>query len=108
MQIDEETILQMQSDIRQILFILKDNGVSKSNELVLGRFQPNEQIQMSDHRLWDGNGSPFRNYMQMWRAKRKGCPFKTPDSIRQWSIKAEDLEEWLTNVGRKPELINLK
>ena len=71
-------------------------AVGKS-ELILGRFKPGEQIQMSDKRLYDGNGSPFRNYQQMARAKRKGCPFRTPDNMRQWSINAEDLRDWLTS-----------
>ena len=94
MDIDNEIITQMQRDIRRILSII-DNGGFSQNRLVLGRFQPGEQIQMADSRLYDGNGSPFTNYQQMARAKRKGCPFTTPDNVRQWSIKAEDLEEWL-------------
>lgn len=108
MQIDEATIEQMQSDIRRILSILDSNGGFSQNRLVLGRFQPGEQIQMADSRLYDGNGSPFTNYQQMWRAKRKGCPFTTPDNVRQWSIKAEDLEEWLQGGAQKNVLMQLK
>lgn len=108
MQIDEATIEQMQSDIRRILSILDSNGGFTHNELVLGRFQPGEQIQMCDRQLYDGNGSPFTNYQQMARAKKKGCPFATPDTIKQWSIKAEDLRDWLTASRTKTELINLK
>jgi hypothetical protein len=107
MDIDNEIITQMQRDVRRILSII-DNGGFSQNRLVLGRFQPGEQIQMADSRLYDGNGSPFTNYQQMARAKRKGCPFTTPDNVRQWSIKAEDLEEWLQGGSQKNVLMQLK
>jgi len=107
MDIDDTTIMQIQSDIRRILSILDNGGGSQSN-LVLGLFQPGEQVQMSDARLYVGEHAPFRNYMQMWRAKRKGCPFTTPDNVRQWSIKAEDLADWLQGGVQKNVLMQLK
>lgn len=107
MDIDNETIMQMQRDIRRILSIIDNGGVQHAG-LVLGLFQPGEQVQMSDTRLYVGAHAPFRNYMQMWRAKRKGCPFTTPDNVRQWSIKAEDLEDWLQGGSHKNVLMELK
>ena len=109
MQIDETIIEQMRSDIRRILSILDSNGGFTHNELILGRFLPGEQIKMSDKRLYEGNGAPFGDYQEMWHAKQKGCPFTTPPKMRRWSIKAEDLRDWLTGGNvLKNELINLK
>ena len=102
MEIDNATIMQMQSDIRRILSILDNGGGSQRSGLVLGLFQPGEQILMKDKRLYEGSAAPFRDYVEVWRAKRNGCPFHTPDTQRRWSIKAEDLEAWLNGTYVMP------
>jgi len=101
---------QQNGELRMIRKMLTDfiaqTGNNNSGELILGRFRPGELIRTKDERLWIGSGAPFTSYQQVLHAKRRGCPFTRPDDVRIWSIKAEDLEEWLT-ASKHQALINL-
>lgn len=94
----------LQSTVDELVLLVRELKAQKpkaigNSRLVFGIFQPGEQILMKDKRLYDGVAAPFRNYAEVWRAKRKGCPFRTPETQRRWSINAEELERWLTSIG---------
>ena len=100
----QSKIDRLQSTVDDLVSLVRELKAQKpkaigNSRLVFGIFQPGEQILMKDKRLYDGVAAPFRNYAEVWRAKRKGCPFRTPETQRRWSINAEELERWLTSIG---------
>lgn len=72
-----------------------------NNDLVFGIFERNEQILLSDKRLWSLPTSPFRSKRQVEYAKSKNPKlFTRPKNQRKWSCKASKLEKWFNESGQ--------
>lgn len=72
-----------------------------ANDLICGRFKRGEVINMSDPRLWEGEGAPFKSRYQAKESRKKGCPFVASDGQQSYRITAEKLLAFLTGKSQK-------